>query len=58
MLELFIKRNETQADIALVEDGNLIEYYEEKEDDIRNEGNIYIKNIAVIIGPEGHFYHI
>lgn len=59
MLELFIKRNETQADIALVEDGNLIEYYEEKEDDIRNEGNIYIGVVKDIIeGMQSAFVDI
>ena len=59
MLELFIKRNETQADIALVEDGNLIEYYEEKEDDIRNEGNIYIGVVKDIIeGMQSTFVDI
>ena len=42
MLELIIKRQEKQRQIALVEDGNLIEYYEEGEEDNKNEGNIYI----------------
>ena len=59
MLELFIKRNETQADIALVENGNLIEYYEEKEEDIRNEGNIYIGVVKDIIeGMQSAFVDI
>ena len=42
MLELFIKRVENQRKIALVEDGKIIEYYEEGDNDNKNEGNIYI----------------
>ena len=40
MLELIIKREKEERKIALVENEKIIEYYEEKEDDNRNEGNI------------------
>ena len=42
MLELMIKRTQKERKIALVENGKLIEYYEETEKDNKNEGNIYI----------------
>ncbi len=42
MLELIIKRTQKERKIALVENGKLIEYYEETEKDNKNEGNIYI----------------
>ena len=42
MLELMIKRRQKERKIALVENGKLIEYYEETEKDHKNEGNIYI----------------
>ena len=49
MLELFIKRVENIRQIALVENGKIVEYYEEKEDDIKNEGNIYIGIVKDIV---------
>ena len=42
MLEVLIQSKNNEKDIALVENGNLIEYYEENSSIIRNEGNIYI----------------
>ena len=42
MLELIIKRIENQRQIVLVENGKIVEYYEEGgEEDDKNEGNIY-----------------
>ena len=59
MLELMIKRKETQRQIALVEDGNLIEYYEEGEEDNKNEGNIYIGVVKDIVkGMQAAFVDI
>ena len=42
MLEIFIDKQEKQEKVALVENGNLVEYYEEDENTDRKEGNIYI----------------
>ena len=42
MLEILIQGDNEKRDIALVENGNLIEYYEEDNNIERNEGNIYI----------------
>lgn len=59
MLELFIKRNEKQRQIILVEDGKIIEYYEEEEEDNRNEGNIYIGVVKDIVkGMQAAFVDI
>ena len=59
MLELFIKRDEKQRQIILVEDGKSIEYYEEKEEDNRNEGNIYIGVVKDIVkGMQAAFVDI
>ena len=40
MTELFIQTNKEQKQIALVENGKLIEYYEENDELGRKEGNI------------------
>ena len=59
MLELFIKRDEKQRQIILVEDGKIIEYYEEKEEDNSNEGNIYIGVVKDIVkGMQAAFVDI
>ena len=49
MLELIIKREKDERKIALVENEKIIEYYEEKEDDNRNEGNKYIGEVKDIV---------
>lgn len=49
MLELFIDKQENLKRIALVENGKLVEYYEEAEDENRNEGNIYIGIVKDIV---------
>ena len=59
MLELIIKRQEKQRQIVLVEDGNIIEYYEEGEEDNRNEGNIYLGVVKDIVkGMQAAFVDI
>ena len=59
MLELIIKRIEDKRQIALVEDGKLIEYYEEEKEDNKNEGNIYIGVVKDIIkGMQAAFVDI
>ena len=59
MLELIIKRKAKQRQIALLEDGNLIEYYEEGEEDSKNEGNIYIGVVKDIVkGMQAAFVDI
>ncbi len=59
MLELIIKREEKERKIALVENGNIVEYYEEKEEDNRNEGNIYIGIVKDIVkGMQAAFVDI
>ena len=59
MLELIIKREKEERKIALVENEKIIEYYEEKEDDNRNEGNIYIGVVKDIVkGMQAAFVDI
>ena len=59
MLELIIKREKDERKIALVENEKIIEYYEEKEDDNRNEGNIYIGVVKDIVkGMQASFIDI
>ena len=59
MLELIIKRIEKQRKIVLVEDGKIIEYYEEEDEDNRNEGNIYIGIVRDIVkGMQAAFVDI
>ena len=59
MLELIIKRQEKQRQIVLVEDGNIIEYYEEGKEDNRNEGNIYLGVVKDIVkGMQAAFVDI
>lgn len=59
MLELIIKRVENQRQIALLEDGKIIEYYEDKEEDNQKEGNIYIGVVKDIVrGMQAAFIDI
>ena len=59
MTELFVETNGKQRKIALVENGKLIEYYEENEDTKRKEGNIYIGIVKDIIkGMQSAFVNI
>ena len=59
MLELIIKRTLENKEIALIEDGKLIEYYIEENKDERKEGNIYIGIVKDIIkGMQAAFVNI
>lgn len=59
MLEILIDKNENESQIALLENGNLIEYYIDENNSIRKEGNIYIGLIKdVIKGMEAAFVDI
>ena len=59
MLELIISKKQNQEKIALVENGNLVEYYEEDENTDRKEGNIYIGKVKDIInGMQSAFIDI
>ena len=59
MLELIIKREKEERKIALVENEKIIEYYEEKEEENRNEGNIYIGVVKDIVkGMQASFIDI
>lgn len=63
MLEIFIKKNTenntTNKEISLLENGHLVEYYTDEENDLRKEGNIYIGIIQDIIkGMQSAFVDI
>ena len=59
MTELFIQKTEEGRKIALVENGKLIEYYEEDSNLCRREGNIYIGIVKdVIKGMQAAFVDI
>ena len=59
MTELFIKGQRDSREIALVENGKLIEYYEDTDNQIRKEGNIYVGIIKDIVkGMQSAFVDI
>ena len=59
MTELFIQKEQENKKIALVENEKLIEYYEEKENSERKEGNIYVGIVKDIIkGMQSAFIDI
>lgn len=59
MTEIFIKKEQEEKKIALVENGILTEYYEENKEDNRREGNIYIGIVRDIIkGMQSAFIDI
>ena len=60
MTEIFIQKNdEGERKIALVENGILIEYYEEEDKETRKEGNIYIGIVKDIVeGMQSAFVDI
>ena len=59
MLELMIKRTLENKEIALIENGKLIEYYIEENKDERKEGNIYIGIVKDIVkGMQAAFVDI
>ncbi len=59
MIEILITNNKNQEKIALVENGILIEYYENNESTERKEGNIYLGKVKDIIkGMQAAFIDI
>ena len=59
MTEILIQEKEDKTQIALVENGILLEYYEEDSDTNRKEGNIYIGIVKDIIkGMQSAFVDI
>ena len=59
MLQILANKIQNKNEIALIENGNLIEYYEDIENDDRKEGNIYIGEVKDIIdGMEAAFVDI
>ena len=59
MTQILIQENKDNKKIALVEDGQIIEYYEEDNETSRKEGNIYIGIVKDIIkGMQSAFVDI
>ena len=59
MLEILISKKENQDEIALLENGNLVEYYIDEKNSVRKEGNIYKGIIKdVIKGMQAAFVDI
>ena len=59
MAQILIQENKDNKQIALIEDGQLLEYYEENNDTNRREGNIYIGIVKDIIkGMQSAFVDI
>ena len=59
MTEIFVQKNNDKKEIALVENGILVEYYEEDNSETRKEGNIYIGIIKDIVeGMQAAFVNI
>ena len=59
MQEIFIHKQGKDKKIMLVQDGHLREYYEENEDKIRLEGNIYLGKVKdVLPGMQAAFVDI
>lgn len=59
MIEILIDRQNNNKKIALVENGNLVEYYEEEEKLNRREGNIYIGIVKDLVkGMQAAFIDI
>ena len=59
MTEIFVRKNKDKKEIALIENGILVEYYEENNKQNRKEGNIYIGIVKDIIeGMQSAFVNI
>ena len=59
MIEILIDKKENEKEIALVENGNLIEYYIDENETTRREGNIYVGIVKDIIkGMQAAFIDI
>ena len=59
MLEIIVSKKNESKEIALVENGKLVEIYDEYENDNKNEGNIYIGVVKDIVpGMQAAFLDI
>ena len=59
MLELFINKKENEKQILLTDDGKLIEYYNSKNIENRNEGNIFVGIVKdILVGMNAAFVDI
>ena len=59
MIEILIDKKENEEEIALVENGNLIEYYIDENETTRREGNLYVGIVKDIIkGMQAAFVDI
>ena len=59
MLEILINKENDKKNIALLENGRLLEYYMDEENSNRNEGNIYVGVVKNIIkGMQAAFIDI
>ena len=59
MFEIIVNKKEKEQEIALIENGKLVEYYNDEENDMRKEGNIYIGIVKdVIKGMQSAFVDI
>ena len=59
MLEVIVSNKNESKQIALVENGKLIEIYEENENDNKNEGNVYVGVVKDIVpGMQAAFLDI
>ena len=59
MLEILINKEDDKKNIALLENGRLLEYYMDEENSNRNEGNIYVGVVKNIIkGMQAAFIDI
>ncbi|MCI8641524.1 MAG: Rne/Rng family ribonuclease [Clostridia bacterium] len=59
MIEILIDTQEKEKRIALIENGNLVEYYIEEENQNRREGNIYIGIVKDLVkGMQAAFIDI
>lgn len=59
MLEVIVSRKKEDKQIALIENGKLVEIYDESENDNKNEGNIYIGVVKdVLPGMQAAFLDI
>lgn len=59
MLELLIEKSNQTKKIALVENGKIVEYYEDVVQNNRNEGNIYVGTVKdVLSGMQSAFIDI
>lgn len=59
MIEILIDKKKNEKEIALVENGNLIEYYIDENETTRREGNLYVGIVKDIIkGMQAAFVDI